>query len=327
LIFKLLSFGVVSICITLVIAGVLILSQRPAPLTPAQGGLDFDQTLAKAGSTAAPLVSMPLRDGYALHYRQYPSATKGAPLLILVHGSGWHGLQFDALARDLSEHADVLVPDLRGHGADPGRRGDIAYIGQFEDDLADLITAHRKDGQKTVLGGHSSGAGLVVRFAGGAHRGLIDGAVMLAPFLKHNAPTTRQNAGGWAKVLLRRMIGLSILNTFRITALNHLTVIQFQMPAAVLDGPLGHTVTTAYSYRLNTSFAPRADYLKDVAALPDFILIAGGADEAFVADRYEATLTAATRKGRYVIVPQIGHLDIVNAPETTTAIGDFLNAI
>ena len=73
--------------------------------------------------------------------------------------------------------------------------------------------------------GHSSGGWLVVRFAGGAHGDLIDHAVLLAPFLKYNAPTTRENAGGWAYTMVRRIIGLSMLNTFRITALNYLPII------------------------------------------------------------------------------------------------------
>jgi non-heme chloroperoxidase len=327
LFFKILSFAAISLCITLVIAVGLILSQRPGPLKPVEGGLNFDQTLATDRVAPAAQEAVKMRDGFDLHVRRYDADQPDAPLLVLVHGSGWHGLQFDSLARQLSAQADVLVPDLRGHGAKPGRRGDVDYIGQFEDDLADLITAERKAGQKVILGGHSSGGGLVVRFAGGAHGALLDGAVLLAPFLKHNAPTTRPNSGGWAEPLLSRIIGLSMLNTFGITALNHLTIIQFHMPAAVLNGPLGDTATTAYSYRLNTSFAPRSDYLKDAAALPPFLLIAGSADEAFFADQYEPTLAGATQKGRYEIVPDLGHLDIVDAPQTAKAIKEFLNDI
>jgi alpha-beta hydrolase superfamily lysophospholipase len=327
LIFKVLTFAAISLCITLVIAVGLILSQRPGPLKPVEGGLDFDQTLAAERAEPAALEPVKMRDGFDLQVRRYAAARPDAPLVVLVHGSGWHGLQFDGLARQLSAQADVLAPDLRGHGPKPGRRGDLDYIGQFEDDLADLITAERKAGQKVVLAGHSSGGGLVVRFAGGDHAALLDAAVLMAPFLKHNAPTTRPNSGGWAEPLLRRIIGLSMLNTFRITALNHLTIMQFHMPAAVLNGPLGDTATTAYSFRLNTSFAPRSDYLKDAAALPPFLLIAGSEDEAFYADKYEPTLAEATQKGRYEIVPDVVHLDIVSAPQTATAIKEFLNDI
>lgn len=309
---------------TLVVALVLVLIDRPRPVT-ADSGLDFATYLAGAEDTsdAPPVLTTPMRDGYALSYRRFDGPV-GAPLLVLIHGSGWHGLQFVKLARVLSAQATVIVPDLRGHGQAPGRRGDIDYVAQYEDDLADLLTELHEPLQKIVLGGHSSGGGLVVRFAGGAYGGLLDGAVLMAPFLKHDAPTTRQASGGWATVQVKRLIGLSILNAFGITGLNDRTVIQFAMPEQVLKGPLGDTATTSYSYRLNTGFAPRSDYLADVARLPRFIVIAGDQDGAFYADRYEETMSAVTDKGRYVIVPGAGHLGIVDAPKTADALAEFL---
>jgi predicted alpha/beta hydrolase len=301
---KVLTFVVTSLVITLCIALGLIASQRPIEMKGG-GGLDFTKTLAGERAPAMALTAIKGRDGFDLQVRDYPSAAPDAPLVVLIHGSGWHGLQFDGLARQLSETAHVIVPDLRGHGPKPGRRGDVDYIGQLEDDLADLIAAYRTDGQQVVMGGHSSGGGLVV--------------------LKHDAPTTRTDAGGWTHVMLRRIIGLSMLNTVRITALNHLEIIQLNMPKVVLEGALGDTATTAYSYRLNASFAPRARYLDDVAALPKFVLIAGADDEAFDAALYEPTMTPATDKGSYVTVADTGHLDIVDAPQTAQTIESFLN--
>lgn len=313
-----------SLVIPLGIALGLIASQSPKEI-PTGGGLDFSRQLT-AEATPLPVQATSMRDGFPLQVRHL-EGPKGAPLVVMVHGSGWHGMQFGGLARALSPLAEVLVPDLRGHGALPGRRGDVDYIGQFEDDLADLIQAYRKPGQKVVLLGHSSGGGLVVRMAGGAHGALLDGAVLLAPFLKYNAPTTRPNSGGWAHVLTRRMIGLSMLNMVRLRMLNHLTVIQFAMPQTVLDGPLGHTATGAYSFRLNTSFAPRNDYLADVAALPSFLLIAGDQDEAFVAHGYAPLMQDVTNTGEYVVVPGVSHLDIVNDPNALDLIQDFLREL
>ncbi|MDE4174556.1 alpha/beta fold hydrolase [Phaeobacter sp. PT47_59] len=306
---------------------VLILSDRPAGGRPAdpQAGLDFSGLSAgqSSGSQMPDPTSVAMRDGYDLQVRSYRNGP--GPLVVLVHGSGWNGLQYASLAPQIAGH--VLVPDLRGHGGAPGRRGDVAYIGQLEDDLADLIAARVEPGQKVVLLGHSSGGGLVVRFAGGDHGAMIDRAVLLAPFLKHNAPTTRKNSGGWARPLTRRIVGLSMLNAVGITRFNHLSAIEFNMPQEVLDGPFGHLATTSYSFRLNTSYAPRGDYLQDIKSLPDFLVIAGEKDEAFVAEGYEALMTPVNPRGRYVTVPNVGHLAIVDAPATALAVKEFLGGI
>lgn len=305
------------------IALVLIASDGPEAGMADTGGLDF--TAATGGAAMPEPRAVRMRDGYDLLVRQYPGAT--GPLLVLIHGSGWNGLQFSNLAPLLQASAQVLVPDLRGHGDKPERRGDVSYIGQLEDDLADLIAATIRPGQKLALIGHSSGGGLVVRFAGGAHGAMLDGAVLLAPFLKYNAPTTRMNSGGWAHVLTRRMIGLTMLNMVGIRLLNHLKVIEFNMPDAVLEGPLGHLATTSYSYRMNASYAPRADYLADIKSLPPFLLVAGTRDEAFFAERYEPVMSAVTDQGRYLLVPDTGHLGIVDAAPTGPAILGYLDAL
>lgn len=313
----------ISVVSVLAVAVVLVFSQRPGQTT-GEGGLDFRRQLTAGRENPAALQALPMRDGYQMQVRTYGGADN-VPLLVLVHGSGWHGLQFDRLGNELSGDADVIVPDLRGHGTAPGRRGDIDYIGQLEDDLADLIKAVAKPGQKVIMGGHSSGGGLVVRFAGGQHGDLLDGAILLAPFLKHSAPNTRENSGGWAHVLTRRIIGLSILNSVGMTTFNHLPVIQFNMPRTVLEGPLGDTATTSYSFRLNTSFAPRSRYLDDVAALPPFVLLAGSADEAFDASQYAPTMGDVTSKGRYDMILGANHLDLVDDPRTEAIIKGFVN--
>ncbi|TCL09626.1 alpha-beta hydrolase superfamily lysophospholipase [Shimia isoporae] len=310
--------------ITLCIALGLIFSQSPKDTIGREGaGLDFNATLQRAPGDPLNMVQTKARDGATLR-SGFAAGPEGSPLLVLVHGSGWHGGQFDRIAGKLASRADVLTVNLRGHFNGPAPRGDVSYVGQLEDDLSDLISAYRKDGQRVVLGGHSSGGGLVVRFAGGAHREQIDGAVLLAPFLKYDAPTTRPNSGGWAYPLTRRIIGLSMLNMVGIKALDHLTMMQFAMPEAVMQGPNAEQATLAYSWRLNKAFAPRNAYLEDVAALPEFLLIAGSADESFVAEGYQPLMSEVTSLGRYHVVDGVGHLDIVDAPETAVLMGEFL---
>lgn len=319
---------VISLVIFFGIALGLIVSQSLQKQLP-KGGLDFAKALesrfeAPQNDPSFTRERFEAEDGQSLQFTRVAApGSEALPLLVMVHGSGWHGQQFDRLAWRLRDVAEVRAVTLRGHGASPARRGDVDYIGQFEDDLAALIGTQPEE-RRVIMLGHSSGGGLVVRFAGGPRGGMIDGAILLAPFLKYNAPVTRENSGGWAYPLTRRIIGLSMLNMVGIHALDGLTVIQFAMPEAVLNGPLGHTATTAYSWRLNQSFAPRSDYMRDVAALPPFLLVAGLEDEAFDARGYAPLMQRATAAGRYRVVPGANHLGVVDAPETEALIREYL---
>ena len=326
MILNILTVAAISAGIYMAMAGALILSQGPKELEPRMG-LDFAGSIA-AGAFAPPETpefarkTYTARDGTKLSYTHVKAkGSAGLPLIIMVHGSGWYGGQFDRLAWALRDVAEVKAMTLRGHGDRPARRGDVDYIGQFDEDITDLLA---DDPRKAILLGHSSGGGLVVRFAGGGHGSKLGGAILLAPFLKHDAPTTRANSGGWAHVLTRRIIGLSMLNTVGVHWLDHIDVIQFRMPKAVLDGPLGHQATTSYSWRLNASFAPRGNYLGDIAQLPPFLLVAGTHDEAMVADQYEPLMSEATSNGSYHVVKGVSHLDIVDAPETEALIREYL---
>lgn len=320
-----LKFAIVSISIYLILALVLIGTQWISTAV-FKGSLDFDAARATVASDPG-LIHDRTRDGAQLGLRRFAPQKDQNPLVILLHGSGWHGGAYVALGEALNEQLgyEVLIPDLRGHGPDPIRRGDLDYIGQFEDDLADLIETYRGKERPAYLVGHSSGGGLAIRFAGGKHGHLVSRAVLIAPYLSHDAPTARKDGGNWAKVLLRRTIGLSMLNAVGVRAFNHLHMIQFNFPIAVLDGPNGHSATQSYSFRLNTSFAPRRPLERDVAALPDFLLIAGQEDDAFDASAYETTLSAITTNGHYQLMAGASHLGVLYDDRVHEAISQFLN--
>lgn len=315
---KVISFVLISVGIFFAIAAVLIVSQRP------DGSVDGESLGFQTGGPKpeAQLLEFTARDGATLGYRDIPGE---GPLTVLLHGSGWHGAAYENLARMIATRSGrrVIVPDLRGHGPLASPRGDVDYIGQMEADLADLL-AHIGAPSADFIG-HSSGGGLVVRLAGGPHADILKRAVLIAPFLKHNAPTARDNSN-WAEPQTRRIIGLSMLNTVGITAFNGLKVIEFNLPDEILASEQGQWATQAYSYRLNTGFAPRSDYKADIAALPDFLLIAGDADEAFRADQYEPVLSEASDRGQYRLLPGVGHLDILQNATAADEIATFLGS-
>src|SRR6266542_4409056 len=99
------------------------------------------------------------RDGTPLAIRVYDSPARTA--VLAIHGSSGDGRYYRPLARYLSGRgqAAVYAVDLRGHGASGGRRGDVDYIGQLEDDLADVVAMVRRErpAVRIVLLGHSAG--------------------------------------------------------------------------------------------------------------------------------------------------------------------------
>ncbi|MGH1351168.1 MAG: alpha/beta hydrolase [Methyloligellaceae bacterium] len=322
----LIGVGWAGIAIYLVTALGLLFSQWPGEVV-SSSGLHFNRLDKEDNASDIPLTRYETRNGSHLNIRYYKSSKGSAPLVILIHGSGWHGGSYLGLAKALSDEADVIVPDLRGHGVAPKRRGDVDYLGQYEDDIADLIKRYRKKGQKLILTGHSSGGGLVIRYAGGKYGKELDGAILIAPYLQYNAPTLRPNSGGWAFPITRRIIGLSMLNAIGISQFNNFTVVQFKFPSDVLNGKEGRTATQAYSYRLIQSYSPRRDYLKDIASLPAFLLIAGKEDEAFLADKYKPTMSAVSSRGEYLVLDGFSHLDVFSSAPAKQAMIKFIQSM
>ncbi|MCX5813184.1 MAG: alpha/beta fold hydrolase [Proteobacteria bacterium] len=305
------------------IAAVLIISGKPKKPIPKQGGLVFRELFVDYKSIPQ-LKTFTARDGTQLAYRLYPSQSDKA--LILLHGSGSHGRYFLPLAEFISSEglAQVYTPDLRGHGSKPKRRGDVDYIGQLEDDLADFIAMIRRDNPKAMIiaGGHSSGGGLALRFAGSKYGHQADAYMLLSPYLQYNAPTTRPNSGGWARPYTKRIIGLVLLNNIGIHWFNGLTVIDFNMPKEVRDG----TETLSYTYRLNTSYAPR-DYKKDLRAITQpLLVVVGSADEAFYPCVFEAVISEFT-KGKVKLLPDVTHLGAVVSPTVQPVVKEWLEGL
>jgi alpha-beta hydrolase superfamily lysophospholipase len=320
---RILTFVLISVVIYFGIAAVLIIVGKPGQRRDTQGGLSFDE-LRFDTSALPPLETFEARDGTELSYRHY--ASDADQVLVLLHGSGWHSSYFLPLAAFISAEnlAHVYTPDLRGHGPTPARRGDIEYIDQLEDDVADLIALIRQQHPDAalVVGGHSSGGGLAIRFAGSTYGQQADAYMLLAPYLQYNAPTARPNSGGWARAYTPRIAGLTMLNNVGIRWFNHLTAIDFNMPEGVRDG----TETLAYSHRLNTGYAPR-NYKKDLRAITQpLLVVAGTADEAFHTDKYETVISEYTQV-HVVLLDGVTHMGAVVDPAVRPVVSAWLERL
>lgn len=279
-----------------------------------------------------------LRDGYRLFYRYYPSSPSSPSgsktLLILLHGSGSESRYLSDFAQYLSKNhiAQVITPDLRGHGRSAldqkniqagAHQGDIDHLGQYDEDLSDLLTYVQRTQPrvKIILGGHSSGGGLVLRYAANSGGKGIAGYLLMAPYLGHEAITVKPSSGDWVTVAIKRWIGLSMLNNLGIPVLNGLPVLQFNLPTKWQD-PLQ---TKSYSYRLAMSFQPN-NYLDDIKKLnrPTLVLV-GEKDEGFYADKFPQAFALAEKYAQVSIIPGAKHLDIFTRPEARQIIEHWFN--
>ncbi len=286
--------------------------------------LNFDSIPENFPNATAP-TTFTARDGTALPYRYYPA--NASAILILLHGSGTHSLYLSDLAAGIaaSGMASVYTPGLRGHGDHPKRRGDIDYIGQLEDDIADLIAKIRHDNPEAtiILGGHSSGGGLAIRFAGSPTSIRPDGYLFLAPFLQYNAPTMRPKSGGWAYPKYTKIILLSLLNRLCITIFNSVTAITFNLP---LNRRTGNE-TLSYSYRLMKSISP-GDYRKALQQICEpALLLVGSEDEAFYAKKFIPIFEKFAPRVKVIVIPGVGHLDLVQERYTLQNIVIWLSKL
>lgn len=249
------------------------------------------------------------RDGTNLQYYAYPAQPDN--VAVLVHGTVGPGTSMHALAELLrAAGVTAYVLDIRGHGGS-GRRGDIDYIGQIDDDLVDFLAqlGPPRSGETRTLVGFSGGAGFSIRFAGGPAGDLFDRYVFLSPILP-GAPTWRPNAGGWVNVARQRLMTIAYLGRLGIHWFDGFPVISY----AVSRDP-ARDLTASYSYRLAMNFGAGRDYegyLKTIRR-PAAILV-GDADEQVVADQFAPLLQRLGVDIPVTIVPNMKHVDMIAAP-------------
>jgi alpha-beta hydrolase superfamily lysophospholipase len=258
------------------------------------------------------------RDGTWLAYRLYAAVDGGRDhLAIVYHGSSASSDAMNAIARALAQAGFVAVAvDARGHGAS-GSRGDVGYIGQLEDDLADLVTRLRADyaTARLTLVGHSAGGGFVLRAAAAPVGASFDRFVLLAPYLGYRAPTNRPSEGKglWAAPDIPRIIAMTILERLGIDWPQSLPVIAFaNRPEAAM------ATTSRYSFRLLANYGPPPDWKGALQAAADKIeLIAGLDDELMDAPAYQSVV--APLGVRVTLLPGVNHMGVVHQPAALAA--------
>jgi pimeloyl-ACP methyl ester carboxylesterase len=286
--------GVAALVLAVMIATPLVAPPELRSISAARDTIDL---------SALPAIErFQARDGTALGFRHYP-ATGAATgrVAILIHGSsGSSANAIHVLSTALAAHGvESYAVDIRGHGAS-GTRGDIGYIGQLEDDLADFVEVVRKTAPTAPLTliGHSAGGGFALRVAG--------------------SPTNRPNSGGWASPDMPRIIALTMLRRLGIVCCDALPVLAFAVPPNSAQ-----SLVPAYTERLRSNFATHLDFRTDLAAATRPVSIYSGADdELMLADKYAEAVRGVTPPVTVKLIDGINHVGIVSNPRAVSIIAD-----
>eukprot|EP00521_Asterionellopsis_glacialis_P020070 CAMPEP_0195334910 /NCGR_PEP_ID=MMETSP0708-20121125/15165_1 /TAXON_ID=33640 /ORGANISM="Asterionellopsis glacialis, Strain CCMP134" /LENGTH=333 /DNA_ID=CAMNT_0040404971 /DNA_START=57 /DNA_END=1058 /DNA_ORIENTATION=+ len=285
----------------------------------------FQELLAQDDNNVSPAVQTTdakviASDGVELAVHIYePSTTtttsKTTTALVFYHGGGAHaGAGYQHLARGLSEDhgMTVYLPDIRGHGSSGGPRGDAPSKEQVWKDVDAVLefVAHQRAGfchSNIMLGGHSSGGGLVVNYATewrkqqqqqeGAPTPVSIGAyILVSPELGYKSETARPGRTDFAKVnifsfLLNGIFGIQ----------GHSRAVQFQYPKEILDQDEGLVgFNTVHMANAITPENPREQVLAmttgdgssttNAVSVPVGLWV-GSEDELFVAESVAAYVT------------------------------------
>jgi alpha-beta hydrolase superfamily lysophospholipase len=277
------------------------------PVVPPPYLASIETTARSADRSGMPdLQRFQARDGTFIAYRAYPASQDR--VAILVHGSSASSASMHNVAKALSASGiSSFALDVRGHGQS-GSRGEIGYVGQLEDDLADFVAYIAKAYQQArlMLVGHSSGGGFALRVAAEPLGAKFERFILLAPYLGPFAPTTRPDSGGWAKASVPRLVALGAMHRVGIKLGGDLPVLAFAV------GPEDRKkLTSQYSFNLFANYRT-ADFAADFAkAAGPVSLLVGAEDELMLVDKYAEAAVSRGQKLPVALVPGTNHMGII----------------
>lgn len=313
IVYKLLA-GAVGLLLVIAMIPVAVIAFNAPKSPPPMASMAKSSGELDVGGVPAPRQFL-ARDGTSLQYYAYPAGPD--KVAVLIHGSVFPGNSMHALAASLrAAGVTVYVPDIRGHGGS-GRRGDIDYIGQIDDDLVDFVAqlGSAKSGETRTLVGFSAGAGFTVRFAGGPNGMLFDRYVFLSPILP-GSPTLRPASGGWVGFSVPRIVTIAWLDGFGIHWFDGFPVLNY-----ALSPERAQSATASYSYRLMMNFGTGSQYetyLRNIHR-PAAVLV-GDADEQEFADQFAPLLQRLDVNIPVTLVPNMKHGDMISNPKAAQAI-------
>ncbi|MEZ5277015.1 MAG: alpha/beta fold hydrolase [Opitutaceae bacterium] len=316
-------------CLYLAICTTLVFWPYPEPFA----GERFSLEEMRAAETAAGAdfgMDVPFRedtfatrDGETLFARRYGPEDGSA--ILFLHGVAADSSILNRFAGQLqvATGAEVITPDLRGHGRSSGDRFNLDHTGQYEEDVEDMLAAlgATRPGRPVVLGGHSMGGGISLRYALRKEAPAVDGYLLIAPNfgdpVRHPPPEPSseeaREGSRYVQMNGKRLMGQIFLGLVGIHVFERLPVINFNKPPEF----------PAYSFAAIASAQPNppedAAVALEAIKVP-LLVVVGANDEVFDAGRYEP-LVSTHSKGETHVFAGLTHQGVLNSPAVHDRIG------
>ncbi|QDK37280.1 alpha/beta hydrolase [Bdellovibrio sp. NC01] len=238
----------------------------------------------------APLEKFRTRQGDTLTYRFYPAWCED--LVILYHGAGSDSRYMCVLADAIAKSgvANVVTPDLRGHGGSLNLNTDTISQSQLEIDMEELLIhiKMQRSISRLTLAGHSMGGGFTLRIATSALGKQFYKFVALAPHLPDHLQTNQPGYGGW--------ITAGENGSFNVN-----------FPEAMRTGNERLHYSAQY---LKAVHAPD-DVMEKIKALhPNLYVVTGGKDEVINAEKQKELFAHTDVK--FLLLESLNHISIVS---------------
>ncbi len=271
------------------------------------------------------LETLTASDGVKLAYRRYLPATPRA-VVLFYHGGGAHNAAgYQTLASSLQTQYAVAVflPDLRGHGASEGSRGDSPSPKQVWDDVSTFITHIRTQFPTLplILGGHSSGAGLILNYSSQPNHQPVDNYIFLSPefgFRSRTARPTQSTPFAQANTTLFIINAISAGWLF-----GHAHAVRFNYPQEILDSDPG--LVASYTVNMANAVTPSAPQSQFANLDRAFGLWLGADDELLLPASVLGFADLATQvqiSSEIGSIPNTNHLSVLTKAHAT--IGPWL---
>ncbi len=282
--------------------------------TDKAASFSFTEIKNQSSTSLIDCVFIKSTDGTKLAYYPYIARNPIASL-VFVHGGGaYSGAGYQYLAASLAGkyNVNVYLLDIRGHGNSEGPRGDSPSARQVYSDIEVIVKQVEKENLKLpiFLGGHSSGAGLVLNYTSHVQDESISGYFFLSPFWGYKSKTDRANSISFSDV----KVPLFVLNGMSFGLLfGHSKAVFFNYPKEVLQSqPL---LIPSITVNLSLALTPNNPVDQFRKINKPFGLFIGADDELLDSGKVMAyaglPVLDIVRKSTYQVVENENHLSIL----------------